>query len=136
MRNELFIFDTNTIVSVFLARNSVPAFAFDRARKEGHIVMCQEVYQEISNVLVRAKFDKYLSTTIRMSLLEDLKNEVIFVEPHDFITACRDPKDDIYLFLAVSANAMCIVTGDKDLLILNPFRTIPIINAATFLSSF
>lgn len=136
MRNELFIFDTNTIVSAFLAGNSVPAFAFDRARKEGHIVMCQEVYQEISNVLVRPKFDKYLNITIRMSLLEDLKNEVIFVEPHDLITVCRDPKDDIYLSLAVSADATCIVTGDKDLLVLNPFRNIPIINAATFLTSF
>jgi uncharacterized protein len=40
----------------------------------------------------------------------------------------RDPKDDMYLALAT-----CIVSGDSDLLELNPFRGIPIINARAFL---
>jgi putative PIN family toxin of toxin-antitoxin system len=33
------------------------------------------------------------------------------------IKACRDPKDDKYLELAVSSGASCIITGDKDLLV-------------------
>jgi uncharacterized protein len=45
----------------------------------------------------------------------------------------RDPKDDMYLALAVSGSATCIVSGDSDLLELNPFRGIPIINARAFL---
>ena len=46
---------------------------------------------------------------------------------------CRDPKDDQILELAVSGNADCIVTGDDDLLTLNPFRGIAIITPADFL---
>ena len=43
------------------------------------------------------------------------------------IQACRDPKDDKFLELAVNGSAEVIVTGDKDLLVLDPFRGISII---------
>jgi putative PIN family toxin of toxin-antitoxin system len=49
--------------------------------------------------------------------------------------ACRDPKDDKFLELAVSGQADIIVTGDADLLVLNPFRDIPIVTPATFTSA-
>jgi uncharacterized protein len=48
------------------------------------------------------------------------------------IAACRDPKDDKFLELAVSGKAEVIVSGDGDLLDLNPFRSIPIVTPATF----
>jgi len=51
------------------------------------------------------------------------------------ITACRDLKDDKFLELAVAAKAFCIIT-DEDLLILNPFRGIPILNAVDFVNNF
>ena len=40
---------------------------------------------------------------------------------------CRDPKDDRILELAVNGNASFLVTGDDDLLTLNPFRGIQIL---------
>ncbi len=52
------------------------------------------------------------------------------------IRACRDPKDDKYLELAVAAKADCVITGDHDLLVLNPFRGIPILLAADFVNQF
>jgi len=48
------------------------------------------------------------------------------------IAACRDPKDDKFLELAVNGRADLIVSGDRDLLALNPFREIPIVTPATF----
>src|ERR1700738_5375574 len=48
------------------------------------------------------------------------------------ITACRDPKDDKFLELAVNGRADMIVSGDADLLALNPFRGIPIVTPAAF----
>lgn len=54
----------------------------------------------------------------------------------DQIDTCRDPKDNKVLELAVSGKAHCIVTGDEDLLILNPFRGIPILTAGEFLQLF
>jgi len=49
---------------------------------------------------------------------------------------CLDEKDDKYLSLAVSAKAKAIITGDNDLLILNPFKNISIVTPAEFLKKF
>jgi uncharacterized protein len=48
------------------------------------------------------------------------------------ITACRDPTDDKFLELAVNGRADLIVSGDGDLLALNPFRNIAIVTPAAF----
>jgi predicted nucleic acid-binding protein len=46
--------------------------------------------------------------------------------------ACRDATDDKFLELAVNGRADLIVSGDADLLAMNPFREIPIVTPATF----
>ena len=48
--------------------------------------------------------------------------------------ACRDPSGDKFLELAVSGEASLIVTGDRDLLALTPFRTVEIVTPAQFLA--
>ena len=50
------------------------------------------------------------------------------------ITDCRDPKDNKFLEIAVNGDADYILTGDQDLLILNPFRDILIVPPAYFLN--
>ena len=52
------------------------------------------------------------------------------------IDICRDPKDNKFLELAVSGKADFIITGDQDLLVLNPFRNIEIITINEFLTRF
>jgi predicted nucleic acid-binding protein len=56
--------------------------------------------------------------------------DVMTVEP-----SCRDPNDNQFLALAVAAEADVIVSSDKDLLVLNPWRGIPIVTPAEFLSN-
>jgi predicted nucleic acid-binding protein len=46
---------------------------------------------------------------------------------------CRDEKDIHLLDLAWKVNANCLVSGDKDLLILNPFGEIPIVSPTEFI---
>jgi uncharacterized protein len=48
------------------------------------------------------------------------------------VVACRDAKDDKFLELAVNGHADVIVSGEADLLVLNPFRAIPILTPASF----
>jgi uncharacterized protein len=55
------------------------------------------------------------------------------VDAVETITACRDPKDDKFLELAVSGHANYIVSGDSDLLALDPFRGVQIIPPHSFL---
>lgn len=57
------------------------------------------------------------------------------VEIAETIKICRDPKDDKLLELASSGKADFLVTGDNDMLVLNPFRGIEIITPRDFLSS-
>lgn len=45
----------------------------------------------------------------------------------------RDPDDDHVLGCALAASAKVIVTGDKDLLSLHPFRGIAIVKPAAYL---
>ncbi len=51
----------------------------------------------------------------------------------EIIEVCRDVKDNMLLELAVSGNAGYLVTGDKDLLVLDPFRGIRIVTPRQFL---
>lgn len=92
---------------------------------------------EFRKVILRKKFDRYfISTEERLELLNEVANSIKQFFPVEDITASRDPKDDKFLELAVAANASCINSGDKDLLVLHPFRGIPILNAADFLKNF
>jgi predicted nucleic acid-binding protein len=54
------------------------------------------------------------------------------VDVTDVVTECRDKKDDKFLALAISGQADFIVTGDEDLLVLNPFREVVIMSPADF----
>lgn len=57
----------------------------------------------------------------------------VLIEPNEQVSICRDPKDNKFLELAVSGKADFIVSGDEDLLELNPFREIRILKPADFL---
>ena len=91
---------------------------------------------ELVEVLQRPKFDKYADRYDRDAFLSSLLQLAVHVSINLEITACRDPKDNIILELAVSGNADYIITGDADLLVLNPFRGIAIVTPAEFLTFF
>jgi predicted nucleic acid-binding protein len=49
---------------------------------------------------------------------------------------CRDAKDEWVLALALAANAEVIVSSDRDLLVLHPWRGIAILTPVQFLEQF
>jgi predicted nucleic acid-binding protein len=59
--------------------------------------------------------------------------ELISIIEH--VKVCRNPTDDKFLELALNGKADVIVTGDSDLLVLDPFQGIPIISPATFVQT-
>jgi putative PIN family toxin of toxin-antitoxin system len=137
MSNELrTVFDTNAIVSALLFEQSVPAKAFLFALGQGKILVSPVTLGELKTVLDKPEFDRYLTREERDQFLEKFLEEATMIEIGESIRACRDPKDDIFLELAISGSASCIVTGDRDLLLLNPFREIPITTPAQFLATF
>ena len=128
-----FVLDTNVIVSALLLAGSIPRQAFDKALDTGKVLLSLPVLTELNEVLSRRKFDKYLLEAERMQFLAALVREAEMVEVGERISASRDPKDDKFLELAVNGQATCIISGDGDLLVLNPFRGIAIMPPQAFL---
>ena len=55
------------------------------------------------------------------------------IEVTSAIAICRDPKDNMFLNLALDGKANAIISRDPDLLELHPFRNIPILSPVAFL---
>jgi len=135
--NELFVFDTNSLISASLIEGTTTAAAMDRTVILGKLAFSNGTMDELVEVLFRKKFDKcFLNDEEKWSAIQRISLNAVFFSPAESITACRDPKDNKFLELAVAANASCIITGDKDLLALNPFRGIPILNTVDFMNNF
>ena len=130
-----FVFDTNVTVSALLFNDSVPGQAFTRALDHGSILVSGSLVRELSRVLGRERFDRYVSREERAVFLESLIREANLIEITESVNVCRDPEDDHILELAVNGNATYIVTGDADLLVLNPFRGVKILTPAEFLQA-
>lgn len=128
-----FVFDTNVILSAVLLPRSVPRQAFDKANREGALLVSDEVIDELNDVLRRDDFEKYVSEALRVEFLTAVLRDAELVQITETVEASRDPRDDKFLSLAMSGKADCIVSGDKDLLVLHPFREISIMLPAEFL---
>ncbi|MDQ3750066.1 MAG: putative toxin-antitoxin system toxin component, PIN family [Acidobacteriota bacterium] len=126
------VFDNNVLVSAALLAG-VPRQAFDKLLDSGTVLVSVPVLLELADVLNREKFDKYVTHDERMRFMVSFLKVAEMIEIDKTITVCRDSKDDKLLELAVSGNADFLVTGDKDLLVLNPFRGVEIITPREFL---
>ena len=89
--------------------------------------------REIEN-LHSPKFDPYVRRERRDALLERAASLVEIIAVLQPIRASRGAKDDKFLEAAVNGRADVIVTGDKDLLVLNPFRGVAIVTPAEYLA--
>ena len=113
--------------------NGLPRRAVALARAKGTIALSDAVYREVAEVLSRPKFARVLTDDRRREILELLSAAALWVEPKEKIQDCRDSKDNPYLELALAARATAIVSGDEDLLVLNPWRGVQVLRPAAFL---
>jgi putative PIN family toxin of toxin-antitoxin system len=128
------VIDTNAFVSHLMQPGSVPDGAA-RAAVEFHQVLVSEATMlELVEILSRPKFERYISDGARERLLGQLGRVGESIRILRPIRACRDPRDDKFLELAVNGGADFILTGDADLLALHPFRTILILTPAEWLA--
>jgi uncharacterized protein len=129
------VIDTNIVMSAAMFEDSVPFQALFFVAREGRILLSQETEEELKEVIRRKKFDKYVPEEERLEFLGRLLEDTELVRVTEQIHECRDPKDNKFLELAVSGHASHIITGDADLLVMNPFRGIAIVTAKEFLAS-
>jgi len=130
------VVDTGVAVSAILLPGSIPRQAFDAAVSTADLLVSEATLSELDTVLRRPKFNKYVSEEQRLEFHSALVQASVEIEVTVTIVACRDAKDDKFLELALSGSATCILSGDEDLLTLNPYRGIRIMTPQAFLVSF
>src|SRR3546814_7113820 len=99
---------------LLLLPDSVPDRAVSKAVKEGRLLVSEATMRELADVLAREKFDRYVSRAHRVTFLRVFGQVAEWVPIVQVIRACRDPRDDKFLALAVNGEADLIVTGDAD----------------------
>ena len=130
-RNIRVIFDTNVWISFLIGKRLTKIKQYI-VNKNITIVVTDQLLTELKIVTSREKLKKYFpknSVTDLIELLEAIA-EHIKIEPTHFIN--RDPKDNFLLDLIDFSKADYLVTGDKDLLELNPFKTARILTPTDF----
>jgi uncharacterized protein len=127
------VVDTNILVSAALKQRSLPNLALYQASQTCVLLKSIVTEAQFHEVIARSYIAPLIKRETRDWLAQLMKSaELVSIVEH--VTVCRDPTDDKFLELAVNGHADLILTGDKDLLVLNPFRGIPIVNPATFVS--
>lgn len=128
------VVDTNLWVSRLLMPGGTAAKAVNHGLAWGIPLMSEKTLMELSEVLSRSKFDRYVSREDRQGFLRLLGGIVRVIPITQRMTACRDPADDKFLDVALNGEARLILTGDQDLVELHPFHGIEILSPADFLA--
>ena len=130
------IFDTNILISAALLSGSRADLSVRTVlARQLPLIFSTATYDELADVLMRSKLDRYVSRRTRETLLRTWrKAAVMFPDAalREKVRDCRDPDDDKFLELALASGAHAIVTGDADLLVLDPWRSIRIVKLTDF----
>jgi len=123
------VLDANVVIAAFATRGLCESI-LELCFHSHEIVLSQELLDEILRNL-RQKIK------LPGGIVNDINN---FLREHASIVSpiplaadlCRDPDDVKILGLAIAAHADCIITGDKDLLVLKKFQGVPIMTPRSF----
>ena len=131
------MFDTNVLISAALNNNSTSGLSIKKVLEQnGYLIFSDDTFGEFSEVIKRKKLEKYWAAEKRIKFIEYILGASHFFEPKIQVNICSDPKDNMFLSLALECQANCIVSGDKHLLELHPFEHIPILTPADFTTHF
>ena len=113
------VIDANVFVSA--AFGGVPLDAVSRAFSTGKVFLSPAVIKEIDGTIRRlsSKLGEEKTEYLR-TLWRRFQSHCTILAPKGRAAICRDPKDDAYLHLCSAAKADFLVTGDKDLLAVDP----------------
>ena len=125
------IFDTNVWISFLIGKklSSLKRLIVDGQIK---IITTPQLLLEINLVTKREKLKKYFPPESVLELITLLNSIAENVEISPKNSQSRDSKDNFLLDLIEFSGADYLVTGDKDLLELNPFKSAEIINPSQF----
>lgn len=132
------LLDTNVVVSAFLWGGVPQQIITQVTEGPGTLLSSEALIAELVQTLAKPKLQKYITArnTTPKAIVEQYTRLVQIVEPATIpADAVRDPDDVIVLGAAVGGRATHIVSGDKDLLTLERYASIPIMRPSDFLQA-
>jgi putative PIN family toxin of toxin-antitoxin system len=127
------VVDTEVLISAAIRPESIPALALEKAFLLFEVCVCVSTLAELETVLLRAKFDRYLDRAEREAFIAGFRERALMLPVSQTVTDCPDPKDNIFLALADTAQAEMLISSDPHLVDMHPWRGIPILPPAAFL---
>lgn len=132
MKSKKIILDTNLWISFLISQK------FNQIDKliEGKriiLIFSNELLEEFIDVVSRPKFKKYFSKKDIEKIIENFDQFGELVKVTSDIQVCRDSKDDFLLNLSIDSKADYLITGDKDLLILEKIEDTTILTFSEFI---
>jgi putative PIN family toxin of toxin-antitoxin system len=130
------VLDTNVLISALVFKGDLTKIAVLWQKSKIIPLISKETFDELRTVLEYPKFtlsSGEIKSIIKQEILPFF--EVVNVSKR-VKGVCRDPDDDKFISCAISADADCIVTGDKDLSDLKKYQSIKIIHASDFVKIF
>lgn len=132
--NRRIVFDTNALISAAFLQNSVSNQALTLAAVRFEIVVSEATWTELETRIERPKLFRYFGDleAQREEVVKTIGRVVKHIVVQSVITDCRDPDDNKFLALALDSAAEYIVTGDRDLLELHPWRGVQVLSTGDF----
>ena len=125
------VLDTNVLIAAFIARGICHQL-LEHCVSHHELVISEFILDEVREKL-GAKFK--FTSEIASEVIALLRSRMEIVKPASLAKpVCRDADDDNILAAAVAGNCDCIITGDKDLLVLKQFQGIDILSPSEFQS--
>ena len=121
--------DTNIWVSLFLGSERLTEIIEDSYSRH-QILTSKGIIHELETTLTKKL--SYTSSEIELALVFVRRRSHVVEETVHVVKVCRDPADNHVLSAGLSGNADCILTGDRDLLVLKQFQKIFIISPKQF----
>ena len=129
------VLDTNVLLSTYISPHGNTASAFYYCAEFCTILMSSDTLTEFTRKMYHKKFDSYDRYQRRKKYIANVLQFVEIIETSSVVEISPDPKDNMFLALAVDGRADYLVSGDKKhLQILQSYQGIPIVSPAFFLS--
>lgn len=123
------VLDSNVLLAAFGSGGICRAIV-DVCRDSHQIILSETILEEVRQHLTDSFRHTLSMANERVSSLREAAVMVVPVKVD--VAACRDPNDIMVLGTVLAGGADCLVTGDKDLLVLGEFVGRPILSPREF----
>ena len=128
------VIDTNVVVSAIVFGGQPWKLIKCLTNSDLDAYASIQIVEEYKSTLLRL-LKKYPEKEIHTTM-EKFEKYIHVLPSHSHIEACRDPDDNKFIECAIDNRCIYIVSGDKDLLVLEQYEDIGILTVSEFLEQY